>query len=199
MFNVTENPQKRPLNTGPGVIYFQKPPQEVSSSEMCGQAGSPSAEARWDFAQGVGGTRDGGATLPCPRSPCHMSPSHRLSISSGHRLHTSIQLRKDELLPCEPPASLCPSWTALRPCGPSSRHCVIKKYAERSSSPLALTQTRLKCPRACLISQWTSSWGSGGVSPPARPVLGSFRFLILQCHYLLENFFLLPSLVDYEF
>lgn len=164
-FNVTENPQKLPLNMGPGVIYFQKPPQEVSSSEMCGQAGSPSAEAGWDFARGVGVARGSGATLPCPRSPRHRSPSHRLLISSGHRLHTSIQLRKDELLPREPPASLCPSWTALRPCGPSSWHCVIKKYAECSSSPLALTQTRLKCPRACLVSQWTSSWGSGGSLP----------------------------------
>lgn len=149
---------------GPGVIYFQKPPQEVSSSEMCGQAGSLSAEAGWDFARGVGGMRVGGhASLSS--KPRHMSPSHWLSISSGHRLHMSIQLRKDELLPREPPASLCPSWTALRPCGPSSRHCVIKKYAERSSSPLALTQTRLKCPRACLVSQWTSSWGSGGSLP----------------------------------
>lgn len=156
---------------------------------MCSQAGSPSAEAGWDFARGVGVARGSGATLPCPRSPRHRSPSHRLSISSGHRLHTSIQLRKDELLPREPPASLCPSWTALRPCGPSSRHCVIKKYAERSSSPLALTQTRLKCPRACLVSQWTSSWGSGGGLSPSTACLRELSILNSAMSLLTGKFF----------
>lgn len=197
-FNVTENPQKLPLNMGPGVIYFQKPPQEVSSSEMCGQAGSLSAEAGWDFARGVGGMRVGGhASLSSkPPSQVPFTPALDQLRSQAPHVHPAMEGRAPS------PWATCLSLSLLD-CPPTLRSFLLAlRYQEVRGTqlfPPGADPDSVKVPSGMSRLSVDLFLGFWGVSPPARPVLGSFRFLILRCHYLLENFFLLLNLVDYEF
>lgn len=148
-------------------LHSQKPPREGSSGEPCRPAGSPSAEARWDFARrdvGVGtrdrgaGMRDRGARVPALEAPA-AGPLHSGSHSGPVTGPTPPSgYGEDEFLPREPPASrLSLLGRPSTPAGLPPSISLSRSKRNRVLGPPALTQTRLKCPRACLVSQGTSS------------------------------------------
>lgn len=135
--------------------------------------GSPSSEARWDFARDVRVGTGGTHAFPSSKPPSQAPVTRALIRVWLQAPHVHPAMARMSSFPVSHLPLFCSSWGCppiLQPFLPAFSY---QEVCGAQVSHLVMTQTRSKCPRACLVSQWSSSWGYQRTPPPARPVSGS--------------------------